>query len=125
MNNLEALIAAREYLSDEKNWCKETFAKYADKDGNMIDTCADLEDGAKIVSCCAIGAFNYKKHGDPVFGEDPAYALGKAASQIIREHGLVPTNDSFYDVAVVNDKLTHADVLRMFNIAIEIKKNEY
>ncbi|MDP9590618.1 UNVERIFIED_ORG: hypothetical protein J2W19_003182 [Shinella zoogloeoides] len=93
---LETLQNARELISDQKRWTQKAFAR--DASGNVVDS-----DDKAAVCFCAAGA------------------ITKAANNL---HVAVRARHAFREVARqsvldFNDSHTHAEVLAVFDLAIE------
>ncbi len=98
MTTTERLQAARDLIATPKTWCKGSYAK--DKDGKNCPT----HSGA-AVSWCARGAVGF-------VGSTAAYSILSDACWHLNTD--VPPN--------VNDYGTHADVMRMYDLAIRMSR---
>lgn len=96
---LEQLRTARELLSDPTKWTRGEYAR--DRYGDAVPSAH-----AEAVCWCAYGALD--RAGAGQFGDAREYLRG-AADKLF---------DSF--PACVNDEQGHADVLRMYDRAIEL-----
>lgn len=101
---LALLRAARELLSDERRWTKQTMAR--DRWGITIKV-----DSTAAASFCSLGAIERSK----TFDEDALVAC-EALEQVIYDHQQELSVSEYND----HDKTTHADVLDRFDEAIAL-----
>lgn len=106
MTTLEILKAARELLSDEKRWTQHAFAKEAD--GKSCDY-----DSPAAVCWCAAGAIGKVYGGDTLTDRAMEAQALLAGSDVLHELGEESS------VTNLNDSGTHAEVLALFDRAIE------
>ncbi len=98
MTTTEALQTARDKIADPKNWCQGSYAK--DEDGNNCPT-----HSPEAVAWCARGAVGF-------MGDAMAYSTLSDACWHLNTD--VPPN--------VNDYGTHADVMKMYDLAIRMSQ---
>ena len=103
------LEKAKAIIEDEKNWCQHVFAM--NSEGKKV---LELEDDA--ARWCAVGSFtkanvSYKYDCN---SEVEFECLKNAASEIGSDY-------ECNEVTYVNDRLGHAAVMKMYDLAIKIR----
>lgn len=107
MNIKETLTAARDLISDPKNWTQKDAARTS----NGMFCSAD---NPKATCWCAWGALDHVSDYNSIINEKAAQALRNAAYKLF----------STYNVAVdVNDRLGHEAVIKVYNQAINDCEN--
>lgn len=101
MTPLEVLVAARELISDPSKWTQNAIAR-------MPDGTECSEHDPEAVSWCALGAIHKCGY---VYSGDAWAHLSNAAYEV--------GASSLVDV---NNNRQHADVMRMFDRAIELAR---
>ena len=107
----EILRAAKAVIENPENWTKEVYAK-ANKEGGSNDHLLGHEEGA---TCwCSVGALQRVMNSELVWSLERR--LGEAARAL--------TQDNFETAVHYNDNRTHAEVMQMFDRAIEMAEEE-
>lgn len=107
MNPHDLLKAAKAKIEDPKNWIKRYMARNADgaavnpKSSSAVCWCS-------MGAVYSIGVVDYANPRDPYLRA--RYALNEAAATLVSRHN--------YSAMDFNDHSSHADVMRMFDLAI-------
>lgn len=109
---LEILIAARQWLDDPAHWAKRTMWR----DGEGRDT----EERFGVRSTCAAGALYF------VAGCDAPITYGANGNVALSASTMLASFVPYEDISGFNDApiTTHADVLALFDRAIEAAKKD-
>ncbi|UTS52110.1 hypothetical protein [Synechococcus phage BUCT-ZZ01] len=106
---LETLIAAKQLIEDEKNWCRVERAK--DKKGRYVEPT-----NRSACQFCAVGAVQKVMSYDQI----DVYT-----SQEVKFLDIISRNMYGQPVFIINDDLGHGYVLKIFDKAIEqLKERE-
>lgn len=112
----EILMAARDIIKDEKNWCKLHSA--VDQMGNDVSSISN-----DAVRFCVIGSLNraaYKILGDDYYDTDDFDQSEEALEEALYDSGCLSTIANFNDRGATQ----HSDVINVYNKAISNELNK-
>lgn len=121
---LDILIEARRLLSDKSRWTRHVYGRDDTGKSQSVtsnDACSFCALGAVIKSGNTLLGTNFLGVGQVLEGSPPI----AAALTLLRD--ALPSgydaDDSYFNVAALNDYESHAEVLALFNRAIERAKD--